>query len=281
MAIETNAQMLERKRLEKEKSDAQNLQLERQTFSLEKLSEMTGYKTELLMVLQKTVAKDTSPAEFAYFLTVCKESGLNPINKEIWCYKNSRGDLLVFTGRDGFLKKNKDNPTYRGMKHAAVCEKDEFELNMVTGEVEKHKILTERGKPLGAYCYVYVEGMKDTFVYISFEEFDLGQAKWKTAPIMMIDKCAQSMALKEACGMTGIQAEEAFIVKNGAAFSAGQITEHKVITPPDSDVKAEERILEMIAAVRSVQELEKLSEHCKTIEANEAYDARLQELENS
>jgi len=280
MALETNAQMLERKRIEKQKEEAQNLQLERQTFGLEKLSEMTGYKTELLLILQKTVAKDTTPAEFAYFLTVCKESGLNPINKEIWCYKNSKGDLLVFTGRDGFLAKNKDNKAYRGMKHSAVCEYDQFEIDMVKGEVIEHKISNNRGKPVGAYCYVYIEGMKDTFVFISFEEFDLGQAKWKTAPIMMIDKCAQSMALKEACGMTGIQAEEAFMVKNGKAFSAGQITEHEVITAPDSEVKSQERLLQMIDMVQDKNQLEQLFEECSTIETSEAYDKKLKELTN-
>jgi len=276
---ETPTQKLNREAAEKKQAQEKSLELEKQSFSLEKLSEMSGHKVELLMVLQKTVAKDTTPAEFAYFLTVCKESGLSPVNKEIWCYKNSQGNLLVFTGKDGFLKKNKENPAYRGMVHACVCEHDQFRIDMVKNEIIEHEITNTRGKPIGAYCRVFYEGMKDTFVYIDFDEFNLGQAKWKTAPKMMIEKCAVSLALKEAAGITGIQNEEAFIVRNGAAVSAMDIPHENVKpSPPDSDEKSEERLLKMIGMCQDKDQLEALESECKSIASKEAYDARFAEL---
>ncbi len=264
---ETNLEKLERERKEK----ANELALEKSNFSYDKLETMTGFQQDLITVLHKTVAKGTSNAELAYFLQVCKQSGLNPINNEIWCYKDNLGNLLVFTGRDGFLKKNKENPAYRGMKHACVCEFDEFEIDMVKGDVTVHKITNNRGKPVGAYCYVYIEGMADTFVYLSFEEFDLRQAKWKTAPKMMIEKCAQSHALKEAAGITGIQAEEAFGIKEGKVYTAQDIP-HEVVD------KSEERLLMLIEQCEELDKLKGLEKNCKTQKTMTAYDAKLKEL---
>lgn len=263
----TNVQKLALQRQEKENE----LQKEKQLLSLENISQMFSMNQEILVVLQKTVAKNTTPAEFVYFLSVCKAHGLNPINKEIWCYKNGTGDVIVFTGRDGFLKKNKENPLYRGMRSSEVCEFDEFDIDMISGEV-RHKITNNRGKVIGAYAIVSIEGQKDTIVYLDFDEFNLGQAKWKTSPKMMIKKCAQSHALKEAAGITGIQAEEAFSVTDGVA-SANVIKEEKN--------HEEERLLNLIAKAGSVQKLEEYFIHCNTDVLKSAYSNRLNELKIS
>ena len=94
MAEETNVQKLAREREEKQRL----LELEKKSFTMDKISEMTSFSVDMLQVFQRTVAKNTSPAELVYFLTVCKQVGLNPINKEIWCYKDNIGNLVVFTG---------------------------------------------------------------------------------------------------------------------------------------------------------------------------------------
>lgn len=272
MAVEeSNVQKLARERQEREKE----LQLEKVAFSYDNLSAMTGYQQELISVLHRTVAKNTSNAELAYFLNVCKSVGLNPINKEIWCYKNNKGDLLVFTGRDGFLKKNKENPNYLGMKHAVVCEYDEFEIDMVKGDVTVHKISNNRGKPIGAYCYVYIKDKKDTFVYLDFEEFDLKQALWVTKPKAQIDKCAQSHALREAAAISGIQAAEAFDTSSGIARSTEDIAHEEV----KNDNVEEERLIALINAVTTSEALKKLFKECTTPESIGAYDAKMKTFE--
>ena len=44
-------------------------------------------------IMRRTVAKDTSPEEFAFFLEVCKYRGLNPFNREIYAInRKGRGD---------------------------------------------------------------------------------------------------------------------------------------------------------------------------------------------
>ncbi len=259
--------------LEKQKK-AQELKGEEAMFSYDKLMEMTSYQKDMLIVLHRTVAKGTTPAEFAFFLTYCKSSGLNPINKEIWCYKNTQGDVLIFTGRDGFLKKNKENPMYRGMRSSEVCEFDEFEIDMIEGKV-KHIITNNRGKVISAYAIVSIEGQKDVVVYLDFDEFNLNQAKWKTAPKMMIKKCAQSHALREAAGMTGIQPEESFVVKNDLAYSL----EEGKSKYPESEDKEAERILVLIEGAKDREGLKKLLDHCTTTESKLAYDKKYAELE--
>lgn len=251
-------------------------ELENNLVSYEKIGVLTGFQKEMISILHKSVAKGTTVSELAYFLSYAKGVGLNPLNKEIWCYKDNKDNVLIFTGRDGFLKKNKENPLYRGMRSSEVMEFDEFSLDMIEGKVE-HKISNNRGKViLGGYAIVSIEGQKDTIVWLDFEEFNLNQAKWKTSPKYMIKKCAQSHALKEACGMTGIQAEESFIIKNDTAFGKGDMA---ITNGEKSFEKEDERLLKLIAAASSLDSLKKLFNDCNTPEMIEAYDAKKKTFE--
>jgi len=58
---ETPTQKLNREAAEKRQAHVKFLELDKYSFSLEKLSEMSGHKVEPIMVLQKTVAKNTTP----------------------------------------------------------------------------------------------------------------------------------------------------------------------------------------------------------------------------
>lgn len=268
MADLTNAQKLEVDRLVKQQSE----DLDKRYLSYDKLTQMVGYEKELIGIMHKTVAKGTTVPELAYFLNVAKASGLNPLNKEIWCYKDNKDNLIVFTGRDGFLKMNKNNSSYRGMRSSEVMEYDEFELDMIEGTV-RHKITTNRGdKILGAYCIVYNEGMRDTIVWLDFDEYNQGQAKWKSSPKMMIKKCAQSAALKEAGGITGIQAEETFTHNGNGTGTFEKVSEPEI-------PKEESRLLLMIQNAKTIDELKKLSAHCETPSTCEAYDIKFKELD--
>ena len=64
-----------------------------------------SYSKEQIQVIKNSVAKGTTDTELQYFLMVCKSTNLNPVMKEIWCYKDKQDNHLVFAGRDGFLSK--------------------------------------------------------------------------------------------------------------------------------------------------------------------------------
>jgi len=179
-----------------------------------KLSIQFGWTDVEIATIQSTVAKGTTKVELAYFLSLAKSVGLNPFNKEIWCYKDSKGNLLIFSGRDGFLKKAQENPAFNGVRSSEVCEKDVFGID-VANNVINHTISTaERGKIIGAYAIVFRKEGEPTVEWVSFETYNKGYNAWKTHPAEMIKKVAESHALKKAFGITGVLVEYDYDTKN-------------------------------------------------------------------
>lgn len=266
MAEKTNVQILAEQRELKRIED----EAEKKLLTYEKLSEMSGYKKELIQIMHKTVAKNTSPAELAYFLTVSQAIGLNPINKEIWCYKDHQANLIVFTGRDGFLKKNKENTLFRGMRSSEVRENDHFLLDMIEGNVEHKFGAKDRGEIMGAYCIVWIEGQKPTIKWVDFKEFDKKQAQWKVQPAMMIKKVAESHALKEAAGITGIQSDTDFEIRDGIAY--GQEEQRETINPEEM------RLIKLIEKQTTVEGLKALEKEVKTEWEGTIYAAKMNDL---
>lgn len=176
-----------------------------------------AYSPEQIGVIQKNVAKDTTPVELAYFLNVCKTMELNPFNKEVWCYKDNRGNLLIFAGRDGFLSKAQKHPKFAGIRSSAVCENDEFKMNIATGEIDHFPNFKDRGKIIGAYAIAFREGGESTIEWAEFDRYNKGFNAWKTHPEEMIKKVAESHALKKAFGISGIQSEYDYQVRDGKA----------------------------------------------------------------
>ena len=193
-----------------------------------KLSLTYGWSDVEIATIQSTVAKGTTKVELAYFLSLAKSVGLNPFNKEIWCYKDSKNNLLIFSGRDGFLKKAQQNPAYNGMRSCEVCEKDTFGID-IANNVINHTIGTdERGPIIGAYAIVFRKDGEPTVEWVKFKTYDKGYNAWKTHPEEMIKKVAESHALKKAFGITGIQVEYDYDTKNetfGSAHSLPKLPE--------------------------------------------------------
>lgn len=107
----------------------------------DRISDMVDgeYNADQIMVVQETVAKGTTVTELGYFLNVCRSVGLNPFNREIWCYKDYKGGLVMFTGRDGFLSMAQKNPLFNGMRSFEVCENDTFAID-IANNVIKHEV---------------------------------------------------------------------------------------------------------------------------------------------
>lgn len=176
------------------------------------------FGTEEIGIIKNTVAKGTTDTELAFFLFAASKYGLDPIKKEIWCYKDGRGNVIVFASRDGFLTKAQENPAYDGIQSCEVCEKDEFEINIPEGKVT-HKVTTfQRGAILGAYAIVYRKNSHPSIEMVDFKTYDKGFNTWKTHPAEMIKKVAEVHALKKAFGISGLQAEEDFEIVDEKAY---------------------------------------------------------------
>lgn len=177
------------------------------------------WTTQQIVTIRKQVAKNTNDSEFAYFLNVAKSLELNPFNKEIWCYKDNKNNLLIFAGRDGFLKKAQENPRFAGIRSCEICEKDDFSIDVANNKIH-HKITgfgAERGRIKGAYAIVFVKGGEPTIELADFQTYNKGRFTWSTHPAEMIKKVAETHALKKAMGITGIISEHDYDIRNNVA----------------------------------------------------------------
>lgn len=183
-----------------------------------KLSQAFGMSEAEVAVIRRNLAKNISDTELAFFFGVCKSMKLNPFNKEVWCYKDKKQNLLIFAGRDGFLAKAQQNPVFNGVRSCEVCMNDEIEINIPMGEIH-HKIdpKKDRGSIIGAYAFAFRKEGEPTIEWADFKVYNKGYNTWKTHPADMIKKVAESHALKKAFGISGIQSEYDFNVNEGVA----------------------------------------------------------------
>jgi phage recombination protein Bet len=169
------------------------------------------YSSEEIAVIRSTVAKGASDLELAYFLNVAKMNELNPFNKEIWCYKDNKQNVIIFAGRDGFLAKAQKSARWNGITSGMVRENDAFDCDFATGKISHKKNFKDGGKILGAYAICKPKGTElPTIEWADFDTYNKGYNVWKTHPEAMIKKIAETNVLKKAYGISGLQSEYEF-----------------------------------------------------------------------
>ncbi len=140
----------------------------------------------IVKTMQETVARGTTPAEFALFVQYCKATGLNPFKKEIWCIKANQG-LQIMTGINGFWTIANSSKDFDGA-----------EVGLINASGEWVKTVPDNSF-IGAWCRVY---RKDRRIPMEGEallaDYAKGFGLWKTAPRIMIKKVAESIALRKA-----------------------------------------------------------------------------------
>jgi recombination protein RecT len=221
----------------------------------EKISNLTGFAPAAIALIKNTVAKGTTDTELAFFLTAAKSVNLNPLNKEIWCYKDSKGNVLVFAGRDGFLKRAQESSLWNGMTSFEVCENDFFEMDVPKGIVEHKPKFKDRGKIIGAYCIIKPKGCEfPTVEWAEFSVYNKGYNVWKSDPASMIKKVAETHGLKKAFGITIIQSEYDFDVKDNVVIPIGEL--------PKSELEiAKKKIIDALDAYKGADK-NKLQGEC-------------------
>lgn len=206
-------------------------------------------------IIKNSVAKGTTDAEFKYFLALAASSKLNPFTKEIWCYKDNKGNLLVFSGRDGYQANAQRQSDYRGLRSAAVYENDEFEMDIPAGHV-KHKIkAVGRGAVVGAYCFVYREGFKEFLVWVDINTYDKKAFTWESHKAAMIEKVAEAHCLKKAYNLGGsINTAEDYDFQRNTFSAQTEDADFTEIKSPEVITVGEE-IFTAIADAKSLDEL--------------------------
>lgn len=173
------------------------------------------FTPEEILIIKNTVAKGTTDLELAYFLNVAKVYGLNPFTKQIWCYKDAKGNVIVFAGRDGFLSKAQTDPRWNGIASDIVREGEKFTMNVAEGKISHEKNVTSKNRILGAYARCKPKGCEiETIEWADFETYNKGYNVWKSDPAAMIKKVAESHCLQKAYGLAGLANAEDFELKD-------------------------------------------------------------------
>lgn len=167
---------------------------------------------ERVELLKRTITpKECTDDEFALFLEQCKHTGLNPFLRQAFMIertinsKDARGNWtqvkrFEFQAAEiGMAARAQQFADFRGMKGAAVFEKDTFEMDHDAQTViHKSSPGKERGRLLGAWAHAAREGhhIPLTWLDLSSRIQTNRDGKpnkfWATMPEGQIAKCARA-----------------------------------------------------------------------------------------
>lgn len=152
-------------------------------------------------LIKRTVCpKDATDDELKLFLHIASRSGLDPLQKHIYCMK-LKGRLVIVAAIDGLQARAARAPDFEGILHGVVCAKDDFRFDAAAGKVLVHtyNAFADRGPILGAWATVQRKGLLPFTAMVKFAEFNAPyKDTWQQMPTVMIDKVARSTALRAA-----------------------------------------------------------------------------------
>jgi len=132
--------------------------------------------------------------EIKLFMELCKYQKLNPFTGEAYAIKFG-SEFQMVVGYETYKRRAEENPAYRGRKSGIVVLRGDQVLQKEGTCLYPSEIL------IGGWCRVSVqrvEFMDEMYKEVSLEEYNKGQANWKTKPGTMIEKVAVSQALRAA-----------------------------------------------------------------------------------
>ena len=148
-------------------------------------------------VLVRGQADKITDQEVIFFMKTCQAQKLNPFAQgEAYLIKFGNEPAQMVVGKDAYMRRAEENPSYRGHKSGIV---------VLRGDqvIQKEGTCLYPGENLlGGWCRVHRVrtggGDEEIFREVSLKEYDKGQANWKTKPCTMIEKVAVSQALRAA-----------------------------------------------------------------------------------
>lgn len=186
---------------------------------------VTGLTQAQIQLVKRTVAKNATDDELLMFLHLARKYKLDPLAREMYFIKQSEKDVVMMTGRDGFLKIAQSDPNYQGLQAMAVRENDNFSIDVQTGDIKHSFTGKNRGAITGAWAVAYHAKRKPVVCYVEFSEYDRsadekatsrdgreytkrGSPTWKKYPSAMIQKVAEVFVLRRQFNISGLVSEE-------------------------------------------------------------------------
>ena len=126
-----------------------------------------------------------SDGQFAAFLMVANEYGLNPLTKEIYAFPNKSGGIQPIVGIDGWLNLGNSHPMFDGM--------------------EFHDVMDNQGCLAAIECRVYRKDRRHPMCVTEYMHECKGNTQpWKQWPARMLRHKAAIQGLRYAFGFAGI-----------------------------------------------------------------------------
>lgn len=209
-------------------------------------------------VIRNLFAKGATDDELVVFLRLAEKYDLDPFAREIWCIcelnpdgtrkLDKNGDLrppMIQASRAGWRKVAQRDGRCAGIEAAAVYSKDTLE-RLADGGI-RHVICLDvdeqgrqdRGKIVGAYALVWRhDWTRPAYAWATWQDYGAGQVSddkgnkrvwspWYKFPSAMIEKQAESMALRQAFPLGAMAAGDDREVE---AVDAGQ--QPALLDPP-------------------------------------------------
>lgn len=147
-------------------------------------NELAVYTQDQVALIKSIAAPKCTDDEFKLLLYQAKTYGLDPLLKQIWAVKYQDGKpASIFAGRDGFLTIAHRSGVFDGMESGTRME----------------------GTNMIGWAKVYRKDMAHPFcVEVNAKEYNRGMGAWNTHPGTMIQKVAESQALRRAFEISGI-----------------------------------------------------------------------------
>ena len=174
--------------------------------------------------------------ELVFFMNTCKMQKLNPLaSGEVYCIKFGSDPAQMVIGKDAYLRRAFSNPDYLYKEDG---------ITVLRGEqiVQKEGCCLYPGEKLiGGWCKVYfMRNGKERTAYkeVSLEEYNKGQANWKTKPATMIDKVAVSQCVRDAFpkDYEGLYSEDEMVASGAIPVNFREVKNTESSNAPATEV---------------------------------------------
>ena len=172
---------------------------------------------EKLKLIKSTIAKDCTDTELSLLLYQADRLNLDPLQKQIWAVKFADKPALIFVGRDGYLQFAHKSGQFDGMESGTRAE----------------------GNTIIGYAKVYRKDMSHPItVEVDMAEYNKKVGVWSEKPKTMIQKVAESQALRRAFTISGVYSPEE--MDDGYQGQTIDVTPTERYVPPSDNLQTKE-----------------------------------------
>ncbi len=194
------------------------------------------WNDEMMDLARQTVCKGASKAEFSLFIEQCKATKLNPFARQIYSIRRKQWNSdtrsydeaqITQVSIDGFRLIADRTQKYAGQVGPWWCGPD--------GDWREVWLVDEppAAAKVGVLRHDFIQPIYSIALYKSYVSTNKSGdpvSRWKTDPVGMLAKCAESLALRRAFPqeLSGLYTSEEMDKVNAAEMVQGEYTETKL-----------------------------------------------------